>query len=237
MKTFCFALFLLPLLAWGQEPSKKLSEVKLYTNLTTFSPPSIETDTNGFLINKTYRNANGLWLSPALTFLLKNKNFFEVELSRFSFTKKQIKNTVTNNTTGNTFIVYGNTEKDYSLHIRTEYQLVLFKNKDWQKFSAIAGLSLTPYVNHKTIVPATSTEFNKSQTDIGTYLSFIPRVKYKLNEKWFIDFNSPIRIGSLNNSINRTENPTVPINKRKTSTTEYSSHVGFTFRFGIGISM
>ncbi len=237
MKIFCVSLFLLPLLAWGQEPSKRLSEVKLYANLTTYSSPSIETDTNGFIVSKTYKSTNGLWLSPALTFSLRNKNFFEVELSRLVFTNNQIKNTVTNSTTGNTFTVYGSSEKNFSLHVRTEYHQVLFKNKDWQKFSVIAGLSLTPFINHRAIEPATSTEFSKAQRDIGVYLSLIPRVKYRLNEKWFIDFNSPVRIGTLDNSVKRTSNPTIPINKRRTNTTIYSSSIGVSLRFGIGLTI
>ncbi len=235
MKTLYLFLFILPFLSWGQESSKKLSEIKLYTNYNAFSSPSIEIDTNGVLINKTYKNSNGLWFSPALTFSLKNKDFIEIELSRLNFSKNKIKNTVTNDTTGNTYSVYGNTELDFSLHIRTEYQLVLFKNKDWQKLSAIAGLSLTPYVNRTIIQPVVSNSFRQSQTNVGASISLIPRLKYKLNEKWFIDLNTPVIIGTFDNHSKRTENPTTPINQRRKTTATFSSPFELGFRLGIGI--
>lgn len=237
---FVFILLLVSVNLFGQNDLKKKKTIdfKLYSNFDLSSKYiDYEIDTiNGISRNEYMKEINGFNFSPSLVFYTKKGNSSEIEISRLDYSHKFNKEYTLLDSTGALLnVISGNTQKQFELYLRYEYKLRLFKKKDWEKIKPIIGFSGTPFVIWDKIDPLLNTEFKKTKTIVGLYLSVIPRIEYSISERWYLDLNIPIAISTIHYTSIKNEDPSLSPEERTRNIIDfYNTPVSFAIRFGIG---
>lgn len=233
--SFIFLLFLSGTLL-GQEQAKKI-DVKLFTNFD-FTPKYIylNKDTNWNENIEYNREINGFNFSPAIVFHNKKGNYSEIEISRLNYKSTYNEDYfVLDSSDSHNDVLSSEYKMQFEIFLRYEYKIVLFKKKDWKKLKPIIGFSATPFYHWEKEEPMVSSGFSKSASYFGLSLSLVPRVRYNLNEKWYLDFNVPVSLFNLSYNTFKNENPAISIeNRRESSIDFYNTPIGFAVRFGVG---
>jgi len=234
-----FLLFLSGTLL-GQEQAKKI-DVKLYTNFD-YTPKYIyhKPDTLNGAENIEYnREINGFNFSPVIVFHNKKGNSSEIEISRLNYKTSYTEDYYILDSTDSHIDVFSSLYKmQFEIFLRYEYKILLFKKKDWEKLKPIIGFSATPFYHWEKEAPMVSSSFSKSASSIGLSLSLVPRVRYNLNEKWYLDFNVPVSIFTASYNTFKNNNPVISIENRKESTIDfYNTPIGLAIRFGVGLML
>lgn len=230
-------IFLLFLLFFStnllSQESAERTDIKLYTNFD-LTPKYLYNDSD--TLREYEKEINGFNFSPALVFYSQNGNSSEIEISRFRFSNIYNKKySLIDSIGAEETILSADYEKQFELFLRYEYKLALFKKKEWEKFKAIIGFSATPYFQWIKHQPEVSNEFSRSRTTVGLFMSVIPRVEYKLNDRWYLDLNIPLSLATMNFITNRSSNPLLPIEERKVSIIDFhNGPIAFAVRFGVG---
>ena len=242
MKSINFVIILLlmsiNLIGQNDLSKKRPINLKLYSNFDFSSKyinyevdTAIGTSRNGYM-----EEINGFNFSPSLVLYTKKGNSSEIEISRLDYSNKFNKEYTLLDSTGAVLnVISGNTQKQFELYLRYEYKLRLFKKKDWEKVKLIIGFSGTPFVLWEKTTPILSTEFEKTKTIIGFYLSVIPRIEYSISEKFYFDLNIPVAIWTTHYTSIRNEDPSLSLEERTKNIIDfYNTPVSFAIRFGIG---
>ena len=229
------------LFAQNEVKEQKLKALKLYSNfsLSSYYLEYGKDTTNGTSQMEYAKTFNGFNFSPAFVFYLKNGNSSEIEISRLNFSNNYNKEyTVVDSTGTVSNVISGNNQKHFDFYFRYEYKLMLLKNKEQKKFSPVIGFSATPFFIWEKTYPLLSTDFPKTRTRAGLYLSVIPRIKYNINEKWFFDLNTPVAFSTYQYTYIKNENPVLNIADRKTTVFDfYNTPLSIAVRFGIGFKI
>ena len=227
---FLFLLFLSTKLL-SQESTERV-DIKLYTNFD-YTPKYLYNDSD--TLREYEKEINGFNFSPAMVFYSQNGNSNEIEISRFRLSNIYNKEYRLIDSLGAEEIFSANYEKQFELFLRYEYKLALFKEKEWEKFKTVIGFSATPYFQWIKHQPEVSYEFSSSRTTVGLFLSVIPRVEYKLNDRWYLDLNIPLSLVTMNYITNKSNNPLLPVEDRKVSIIDFhNGPIAFAVRFGVG---
>jgi hypothetical protein len=233
MKKLPLALLLfLSVNLFSQDLSKKI-DFKLYTNFD-YTPKYLYNDSD--TLREYEREINGFNFSPALVFNTQSGNSSEIEISRFRFSNIYNKEYSTINSTGAVEdIISGDYKKQFELFLRYEYKIGLLKKKGWERFKPVIGFSATPYIKWNKNIPGLSNTFSTSRTTVGLFMSVIPRIEYKLNDKWYLDLNIPLSVLTMDFITNKADNPNLPIEERTVHTVEfYNGPIAVAVRFGVG---
>ena len=231
------AYLLSTLTLFGQE-NQNNKTLKLYTNLFLTSTETVLdfNDTTNTFSSEKNDESQFEYFTPSFAIILPNGNSQEFELSRLlinTTSKSIIKNdtmgksieTISSQKTTNIFVAF-----------RYEYNVMFFKNKEDNKVKLYLGFSINPYFSNIKYSPLVSTAFPTNQGNFGMTLSTIPRLNYNWNEKWFIDINIPISIADFYWTIDKVDNPSVPVVQRNVSTYNYQAFPNkFLFRLGLGL--
>ena len=228
---------------FGQENTNKAKQIdlKLYTNFSFIHRyTELGKDTlNGTTRLEHTKDFYGFSFSPAFVFYNKKGNSSEIEISRLNYTNNYIKEYTQLDSTGAIMhVISGHTKKEFDFHFRYEYQLRLFKKKDWKRINLSIGFSATPFVEWNKTEPTLSTEFVSSKTIIGVYLSVIPRIEYTINEKWYLDLNIPIAVANAYYTSIKDEDPSIPSEESNVNSFNfYNAPRDLTIRFGLGFRL
>lgn len=245
MKKTHFIILLLFVSAhiFGQENTKETKQIdlKIYTN---FSFTSNYTELGKGSINGTTKlehtkGFDGFRFSPAIVFYNKKGNSSEIEISRLKYSNNYKEEYISLDSTGAKLTtVSGYTQKEFEFYFRYEYQLRLFKKKNWKTIKPSLGFSATPFVAWNKTEPVLSTEFASSKTIIGVYLSVIPRIEYAINEKWYLDLNFPIAIATAHFTSMKNEDPSLSSEESNINNFDfYNAPWDFAIRFGLGFRL
>ena len=233
-------LMLTPALLLAQEKERTI-DFKFYGNINLYQKYTYHDYvwSNNQSHVEYKREVSGFNFSPAITINKANGNGHEFELSRLGFSNNYDKSYLQSDSTGLITNVIGEySTKSFDLTLRYEYQVGLFKKKDWEKLKLTLGFSLAPFISTSNFTPMTSTSFTTSVTSYGLATSLIPRIKYALNEKWYLDFNIPFNINNLYVNTVNNQNPAIPVDQRKETTINaYSGPINASIRIGIGVNL
>ncbi len=240
---FIFVLLLVSVNLFGQNDLKKKrsKDFKLYSNFDFLSKYlDCEIDTiSGISRNEYVKEINGFNFSPSLVFYTKKGNSSEIEISRLDYSNKFNKEYTLLDSTGSLLnVISENTQKQFELYLRYEYKLRLFKNKDWEKIKPVIGFSGTPFIIWDKIDTLLNTEFKKTKTIVGLYLSVIPRIEYSISERWYFDLNIPIALATTHYTYLRNEDPELSLEERSKKNSDfYNTPVSLAIRLGIGFKI
>lgn len=217
---------------FSQDFSERV-DVKLYTNFD-YTPKYLYNDSD--TLREYEKEFNGFNFSPALVFYTPNGNSSEIEISRFRFSNIYNKEYSLIDSIGAVENIFSEDhEKQFELFLRYEYKLALFKRKEWERIKPGIGFSASPYIQWNKRQPELSNEFATSRTTVGLFLSVIPRVEYKLNDRWYLDLNIPLSIVTMNYITTKTNSPNLPIDERTEHIIDFhNGPIALAIRFGVG---
>ncbi len=224
---------------FGQDTDKDI-DIKLYTNYN-YTPKYIyySNDTVNGIENIEYNKVGVFNLSPALVFNNKKGNSSEIEISRFRYKTVFDKKYNIYDSTGvviNT--ISGKNTKEFEVFIRYEYDIALFKKKEWKVLKPIIGFSAISFYKSQKSASLLSTDFPVSTSSMGVFLSVIPKLEYNINRKLYMDFNIPINIATVHYSIYKDENPSlIAANRTKKIIDFYNTPLSFAIRLGVGLKI
>ena len=78
------------------------------------------------------------------------------------------------------------------------------------------GIGVNPYYVHIEYVPRVETTYYWSTKLYGMVFNIIPRVKYRLSDRFSIDLNMPLKIYDLRGEIDQVNNPSIPTRQQTT---------------------
>jgi len=96
------------------------------------------------------------------------------------------------------------------------------------------GLGINPYYVHIEYIPNVDWTYYVSTKLYGFALNGIPRVTYKLSQRFSVDLNVPLKIYDLRGERTLIKNPSIPKNQQVT--TDYNNiffESAYTIRFGV----
>lgn len=163
-----------------------------------------------------YKNGSYEIFHPAFAFQwkAKNNNLHEIELTDLT-------------------IGYGST---LLTSVRYEYIVNLYKLKDW-KFVPSLGFGINPYYLQFNEISEVETSFSTYQKYFGVKAFITPRLTYYCGSKVFFDLNFPLCVFDAYYKSYKTDDPTLPLEERSTSSTNFGAvfpHY-FSVRLGIGL--
>jgi hypothetical protein len=225
---------------FGQEQAEKI-DVKLYSNFD-YNPKYMyhrPDSTYGTSDVEYNREINGFSFSPAIVFHNSKGNSHELELSRLSYKNSYIKKYYVKDSSENHIDIYsGELKAQFEVFLRYEYKILLFKKKDWKKLRPIIGFSATSFYHWEKEEPMMSSLFSESISSLGLSLSLVPRVRYNLNDRWYLDFNVPVSILTASYTTYKNEDHALSIENRKKSIIDfYNTPISLAVRFGIGFTI
>ena len=232
MKNLFIFLLFLSVNLFSQDLSKRV-DVKLYTNFD-YTPKYLYNDSD--TLREYEKEMNGFNFSPALAFYTQKGNSSEIEISRFRYSNNYNKVYSVIDSTGSTVDVFSDDyEKQFELYLRYEYKLALFKKREWEKIKPVIGFSATPFIQWSKYQPLLSNEFSTSRTTVGIFISVIPRIEYKLNDRWYLDLNIPLSVLTMNYITNKNQSPNLPIEERTEHIVDFhNGPIAVAVRFGAG---
>lgn len=86
--------------------------------------------------------------------------------------------------------------KRISAAMRYSYNIAILKSKDMQ-IRPFIGFGGTPYYEWARYDFTDPSGYSAKSTEGGVHLDIIPRIIWNLSEKVFLDFNLPVRLGTL----------------------------------------
>lgn len=106
-------------------------------------------------------------------------------------------------------------------------------NKD-KKLGFHLGAGINPYYVLVEYIPNVQNTYYSSTKVYGFALNLVPRIKYKISSRFFIDLNVPLKVYDLRAEKYRVKNPAIPINQQ--TKIDYSNtffESVYTFRLGL----
>lgn len=113
------------------------------------------------------------------------------------------------------------------------YELSRTLTAEAKKLALNLGIGINPYYVLVEYIPNIETRYYSSTKLYGFVMNIVPRVKYKLSQRFCIDLNVPLKLYDLRAEKYRVKNPAIPIHQQ--TNIEYSSiffESAFTFRLG-----
>ena len=242
MKNYFKLLFLIVFLSnfCFSQDEHFIDEIKLYGNysFTETSNQSIflSADSIYFQINESEKRL--LNLTPTIVFGAHKGSAHEIAISKFNYTKRQrIQSYLQDGETYENLTEIGNDNiESFELQFRYEYKIGMFSSKNW-KVKPKLGFSATPFINFSTITSNIATRYDHTFTQGGIGFSVIPRLEYKLNEKWYLDLNVPIHLSNLEFITQTVDNPLIRIENQTTTILNFTSHLIPILRLGIAFKI
>jgi hypothetical protein len=114
------------------------------------------------------------------------------------------------------------------------YELSKTLTSNTKKFCFDLGIGMNPYYVHIEYIPNVPNSYYSSTKLYGFVLNIVPRVKYKLSQRFTIDLNVPLKIYDLQAEKYRVANPAIPIHQQ--TTIDYRNiffESAYTFRVGL----
>ncbi len=96
------------------------------------------------------------------------------------------------------------------------------------------GIGINPYYVLVEYIPTANTRYYSSTQLYGFALNMVPRINYKISQRFSIDFNVPLKMYDLRVKNYRVKNPSIPIHQQ--TKIDYSNHFfesAFTLRLGL----
>lgn len=169
-------------------------------------------------------------ISLAFVFTSRKRSFHEVEFQIPEFSKPIDKLDFPLKYTffkGEPFESAGN-----SFSFRYEFGKLLGDKSKPINFLLSAGIN--PYYMRLEYTPTTSSAYYQSRTFYGFALNATPRLLFKLNPRFSIDLNLPLRIYNFQKAYYRQDNPILPAQQqRSTKTNHLFLEPVYTLRLGL----
>lgn len=207
-KLFLSSLFLFVCFFSSAQDQKRTVAFKLYANLDLWEN-LYEFREGGTTIEQSAKNV--LYLSPAIIWG-NNKNFQEIELSKFLISENRYQ--LTEQINFNNEIRDGEISRSIEFAFRYEYSFLLTGAED-TNLDTYIGLSASPYFQKIDVEPYISNIHSIHYTSFGFDFSVIPRINYHIAERLFIDLSVPINIGRLGYYTIREDNPAIPLQQQR----------------------
>ncbi len=211
--------------------SQKKFGIKIYQNTDMFNAEYNDWR-NKPLTRDDYVNFNRL--SLAVNIISKNTFAHEIEFLIPEISKS------TNNIQ---FPMKYEFEKDITFDSKASvysmrYELSKALLRQSKRFNCTLGLGINPYYVHIEYIPNVATSYYHSDKLYGAVINIIPRMNYKINNRFSMDLNLPLRIFDLREETVRTRNPSIPIRQQTINTTHgiffesaYTVRLGLTYSF------
>lgn len=177
------------------------------------------------------------WLQPAIAIQRRNRrgNFHEVELSGVRWRTTDHKEQVRPPGQPGLVTTAGYRQQDLGIALRYEYILV-FGKRQHTRIKAALGLAVSPYVEHSSYTPYTTSTFPGRHTVVGVRFFAVPRFTFALSRRVFADANLPICLTNTYTSFTRNQNPTLPAAEQRNTSSDFVAAPGyFSFRVGLGV--
>ncbi|HEY5751202.1 MAG TPA: hypothetical protein VIU12_34300 [Chryseolinea sp.] len=103
-----------------------------------------------------------------------------------------------------------------------------------KRFGFNLGLGVNPYYVHVEYIPKDERTYEVSTKLYGFALNVIPRMTYKLSQRFSMDLNVPVKVYDLRGEKTRIKNPNIPLSQQEN--TEQSSiffESAYTVRLGV----
>lgn len=201
---------------FGQEKEKKDLSIQIHTNLVALKSSTEKSYNQDKKHSSTIDigDAEFGYFLPSVRINKSNNNFHE-----FSLTQLLVKNNTEKiyfyDSLGKyTNIMEGQKIQHQKIALRYSYNIRLFKQKQG-RFQSFIGSSVEPYFSNKIIKPYVSSEFPNRETIAGIDFLIIPRINYRIKDKFYIDFNFPLYVFNSNITMNKNDNPALTIQQRK----------------------
>jgi hypothetical protein len=101
------------------------------------------------------------------------------------------------------------------------------------------GIGVNPYYVFLEYIPNVETTYYLSTKLYGLVLNVIPRIKYRISNRVYIDLNMPVRIYDYRTEKIRIKNPAIPISQQTFKRSEniffesvYTIRLGVMYKFG-----
>lgn len=209
--------------------SEKEYAAKLYSGLTFTTTGHIRTQNSQGATLTLHKNLNFAFFSPAFVMFSDNGDFHELNIPQFSIGKNSYETIVITDTTTQTRLDLSIKYISSMVSFAYEYNIGIAKNKE-SRLQPYIGFSLSPYFSYFKSIPLVSNEFSKVNTNIGAAFFLIPRLNYRINEKWLLDFNIKGGTADIVLKTKKYEDPAIPT----TSSIELLLFpINYIFRFGI----
>ena len=221
----------------AQEMSKM---VKVYTNLQ-FGPDFTEIQPELSYSNSIWtegKRFNFGYFSPALALTNSKGNRHEMEITRVTFSSRDRIIQASVDSISQEVILGGARQKAFLLALRYEYDQYLKPNDPEAKWRPYIGLSANPYFSYTSYSPSTSTQYFSSNSTAGIAFALVPRIEYRLKEKWCLDLNFPIHLAEISGTSERTDNPRLPDRQGVNSRIDFDAFDNVLWmRFGVGFKI
>jgi hypothetical protein len=126
----------------------------------------------------------------------------------------------------------GNT---YSFRYELSKQVLTMSDK----FALNLGLGINPYYVAVDYRSQLEHQYSRSYKFYGGVFNIVPRLNFKLSNRFAVDLNVPLKIYDLRYSERRIDNPTLPIRQQTSKDTEhiflegsYTIRLGLLYNFG-----
>jgi hypothetical protein len=219
----------------AQETQELNSSVKIY-NLSGYEWFSKMRLINGYWPEE-YESKTIVFFKPtfAVQWKAKSGNYHELELNNLVVAKKEERTT--------SYAAWGwpySIEEQINttvISFRYEYIFTLLKSE--KRIMPSISLGVNPYFAKSKITPLSNTyQFITSEEYLGANFLVTPRIIILSKKKCFLDINIPLYLADFNQSIDKNQNPSNPINDRVNK--EYNFTLIpkiYTARIGLGIKL
>ena len=127
-----------------------------------------------------------------------------------------------------------NTRKEFGVGLSYNYN-VAFIRKRVTKIQPFIGFGSLMRYDRMNIQSFTSLDYPYSKNNISLQLICTPRVNFNIKNHWSIDVSIPFDLAGISSTITNNISPTIPISKRKTTSTIYSYFpTNMNIRVGVG---
>lgn len=212
---------------------------KLYNEIGIYSGESrqLTGDTSGDYLYNEYSSLQFVQPRLAFRWQAKGANFHEVEISQIRFNNFKDETRKNNDRTKTSEPYSGMMRNEFYLALRYEFTYTIYKDKDTRLKPSI-GLAVSPSIGRERREPFSPLSFITSNTSLGASLFLIPRATYDLTKQWFLDFNIPVNLASIQTNFIRVENPAFTPEQQKNRTTNFEAFPSaITMRIGVGYKL
>jgi hypothetical protein len=238
MKKIAFLIVILHFsIVYGQDSGLKMKSLKLYSNVPFDWDEKLELPTS-----QGYHSYRAFYFSPAFTLNRINGDFHELELSNLGYEQKTT-GIIIDDSTGTKIINYNINR--FQLAFRYEYNVLLFKFRNFKRINPYMGVSAQPYFVHQRYRPFDINVFTLNGSDyeivsdkIGINVTITPRILIHVSQHFYADLNMPLCFFTFD-LMNRESNHPFSINfyKRQTIFENWLLLHGSFLRLGIGIKL
>ena len=127
---------------------------------------------------------------------------------------------------------YGFEEKGSTYSFRYELSKDVLSISD--RFTVNLGLGINPYYVDVDYESQVDTKYSRSYKFYGGVFNIVPRLNFKLSNRFAVDLNMPVKVYDLRYSEQRIYNPFIPIRHQTTKDTNHIFMEGsYTIRLGL----